>query len=85
MPGVGKWTITAVAAAGVVAAGVLAATGRVDLGDPTRSGDAAVAETLRHPQQNEAGSPSIAVATYRRDAPGASIVSVHTAQAVSRR
>jgi DNA-binding beta-propeller fold protein YncE len=41
MPGVGKWTITAIAAAGVVAAGVLAATGQVDLGGPTRSGDAA--------------------------------------------
>src|SRR3954454_16197372 len=40
MPGVGKWTITAVAA-GVVAAGVLAATGRVDLSVPTRSGGAA--------------------------------------------
>ncbi|MFL6129240.1 MAG: PQQ-binding-like beta-propeller repeat protein [Mycobacteriales bacterium] len=41
MPGVGKWTITAVAAAGVLAAGALAAAGRLDLGFPTRSGDAA--------------------------------------------
>jgi DNA-binding beta-propeller fold protein YncE len=40
MPGVVKWTITAIAAAGVTAAGVLAATGPVDLGLPTRSGDA---------------------------------------------
>jgi hypothetical protein len=40
MPGVGKWTITAIAAAGVVAAGLFAATGRVDLGVPTRSGEA---------------------------------------------
>jgi DNA-binding beta-propeller fold protein YncE len=59
MPGVRKWTITAIAAAGVLAAGALTATGRVDLGLSSRSGDAAAPAGVRsareiHPAQRPA-------------------------------
>jgi DNA-binding beta-propeller fold protein YncE len=53
MPGVGKWTITAIAAAGVVAAGVLAATGGVDRGDPTPSRDAAASVRALSPGEKD--------------------------------
>jgi sugar lactone lactonase YvrE len=53
MPGVGKWTVTAIAAAGVVAAGLFAATGRVDLGVPTRSGDAGASVRALSPGEKD--------------------------------
>ena len=80
VPRVGKWTIPSIAAAGVVAAGVLAATGQVDLRVGTRSDDAAAtvsAPSAGHkvpPRRQVAG---IAPAPHRlrvtSDPPGAQL------------
>jgi DNA-binding beta-propeller fold protein YncE len=60
MPGVGKWTITSIAAAGVLAAGVLVATGRVDLDVAKRADDAAATAPAVSPGQKVPTQPQLA-------------------------